>query len=88
MSEQAFVHQGRPASTFEPSLPTSALLVSLNAVVSHVFQAGLALDALQRSAETDYGKARAAAAVAALDEALCELRNLATALVSANQSGR
>lgn len=85
MSESAFLNRSVSTPTTGHPPATAELIEKVNTVVNHVFRAGLALDALQRSAETEYGKARAAAAVAALDEALCELRNLGTALSAVNR---
>jgi hypothetical protein len=51
--------------------------------VARLFEAGLALDAVQHAAATEYCRSRAAAAGAALDDAVRELRTLAVELSDA-----
>jgi hypothetical protein len=59
------------------ALPTSE---RISAIVYRLFEAGLALDSMQHSLESEYGKRRAGAAGAALEAAICDLRSLAITL--------
>lgn len=75
---------GSPApavdSAFDSALDRPTAMTRINTIVSELFRAGLALDAVQQSAASEYARARSAVAAAALDQALCELRVLATEL--------
>ena len=52
----------------------------LQSIVGQLFTTGLAMNSVQQAMESDYGKARAGDAVAALDEAIRVLRMLTLAL--------
>lgn len=56
------------------------LIDRLNQIVRLLFLAGLAMHSVQDRLESDFGRARAALAVAALDEAIDDLRELEDSL--------
>ena len=57
-------------------------LDQITAVVSLLFDAGLALNSIQGSLMSDHDTQRASDAVAALDDAVRQLRSLAVALTA------
>ena len=78
--EDAYPLASAPSGELCSGAATTAQRIT--AIVGALFEAGLALDAMRQTIESDYGSGRAGAAGAALETAIRDLRSLAVTLGS------